>query len=125
MNARPLPFFRVAAIAAFLIALAAENKIQRKFQVGENEDITSSLEKNPIPIFNVHNNELLSVRYNNASGKKIKVTIQQDNEIIFEDSNILDKIVFKKYSLKALKTGVYDVKMQIEDKVFNYSFALN
>jgi hypothetical protein len=76
------------------------------------------------PSFHLINGEVLAVNYPNINGKSVNIFFELNNEVVFEDRNISEKIVNKKYSLKQLPKGEYDVKLYSEGNIFTYPLVI-
>jgi hypothetical protein len=76
------------------------------------------------PSFHLLNGDLLAVSYPNLNGKSVNIFFELNNEVVFEDRNISDKVVNKKYSLKQLPKGEYSVKLYSEGSIFTYPLVI-
>ncbi len=76
------------------------------------------------PTFQLINNNTLAVSYSNANGKTVNIFFEINDEVVFEDRNISDRIVNKKYSLKQLPKGAYSVKLYSDGNIFSYPLVL-
>jgi hypothetical protein len=76
------------------------------------------------PLFKMIDNEILAVSYLNKTSGYVNILFELNNEIIFEDRNISQTPVSKRYSLKQLPKGDYIVKLYSGDQSFSYPMAI-
>jgi hypothetical protein len=95
--------------------------IQKKFYI-QNKKI--QLKNNDEPRFSIIDGESLRILYNNPQGKIVTVVFELNNETIFEDNELKDIVINKKYSLKQMMKGNYILKLSVGDETFNYSFEI-
>jgi len=97
---------------------------EKEFNISNHKAEMMKKEKLTEPSFHLINGEVLAVNYPNVNGKSVNIFFELNNEVVFEDRNISEKIVNKKYSLKQLPKGEYDVKLYSGGNIFTYPLVI-
>jgi hypothetical protein len=97
---------------------------EKEFSIANHRAELIKQVKLPEPSFHLLNGEVLAVNYPNINGKSVNIFFELNNEVVFEDRNISEKIVNKKYSLKQLPRGEYFVKLYSEGNIFTYPLVI-
>lgn len=82
-------------------------------------------EAESIPVFNFLENKTLLVRYYNVKQNSVNIFIEKDNDVVFEERDITDLNIVKKYSLTKLPKGPYVVKVYSGGNIYDYQFVIN
>jgi hypothetical protein len=98
--------------------------VKKEFNVKSHKAELIIKEKVTQPSFHLLDNETLAVSYPNLNGKSVNIFFELNNEVIFEDRNIVEKVVSKKYSLKKLPKGEYSVKLYSDGNIFSYPLVI-
>lgn len=107
-----------------ILTAGLEEITEKKFKVQEG---IASLVKKPqevSPVFKVVNNSSLLISYLNANLNSVSIFLEKDEEIVFEDRNIVDMPLSRRYSLSNLPKGPYVVKLYSGGKVYTFSLSL-
>lgn len=102
----------------------SENEYEKKFTIKNKTASLIVKPKETAPVFQMIDNETLFVSYLNPDNKNVSIYFELNNEIVFEDRNLQNAQLSKKYSLKKLPKGAYDVKVYSDGKIFNYPLAV-
>lgn len=97
---------------------------QKDFNISSHKAELIKKVKLTEPSFHLINNEVLAVNYPNINGKTVNIFFELNDEVVFEDRNISEKIINKKYSLKQLPKGEYAVKLYSEGNIFTYPLVI-
>ena len=81
--------------------------------------------KEVAPLFQLINGNELAVTYLNSESKNVSIFFELADEVIFEDRNLTQTPISKRYSLKKLPKGNYTVKLYSGGNIYSYSMALN
>jgi hypothetical protein len=98
-----------------------DKDIKKRFLISNNKIKMETIIE---PIFRVLDNNMLMVFYKNTQGKPVNIAFEQSNQVVFEEKNITEPILNKRYSLKQLPRGQFTVKLYSDDDVFNYSLEI-
>lgn len=100
------------------------NDLKRKFAIVKgrisivvNKNEEDNLEK---PNFTLISNDAIVIEYNNSAGLIVRMHIEKNSEEIYSDENSSGHKFIKKYSLKNLPKGKYEIKLFVGDKTFTY-----
>ncbi len=101
-----------------------EETLEKRFSI--HDDIARVVkEKEEVqPIFKLINEDILIVSYLNAKMNKVNIFFELNDNVIFEERNISDYPVRKKYSLGKLPHGNYVVKLYSGSKIYQYPLAV-
>jgi len=106
----------------YVIHLSGRNlDIEKKFII-ENRKI--KLKINFKPKFDFIDNETLLVFLNNPERKNIVIAFENNKEVIFEDKNVNEALLNKRYSLKKMPKGYFTIKLWIDDELYQYSIEV-
>jgi hypothetical protein len=106
----------------YVIHLSGRNlDIEKKFII-ENRKI--KLKINFKPKFNFIDNETLLVFLNNPERKNIDIAFENNKEVIFEDKNVNEALLNKRYSLKKMPKGYFTIKLWVDDELYQYSIEV-
>jgi len=106
----------------YVIHLSGRNlDIEKKFII-ENRKI--KLKINFKPKFDFIDNETLLVFLNNPERKNIDIAFENNKEVIFEDKNVNEALLNKRYSLKKMPKGYFTIKLWIDDELYQYSIEV-
>lgn len=111
----------------YKVKLSGEEKTYVKEFVVNNQVATVKVKHKEVevaPVFHMINNDELAVTYLNTLGKNVSIYFELSDEVIFEDRNLTQTPITKKYSLKKLPKGNYTVKLYAGNNIFSYSMAL-
>lgn len=98
--------------------------IEKKFNV---QNGIASLVKKPkevSPVFKLDNNTSLLISYLNANLNSVSIFLEKDEEVVFEDRNIVDMPLSRRYSLSKFPKGFYVVKLYSGGKVYTFDLSL-
>ena len=95
--------------------------VKKKFVI-ENRKPKIKIEVEPK--FKLVGNETLLVFYPNPQKKNIDITLEHNNEVVFEESKLKDEVLNKRYSLRSLPKGSYDLRFFVDDELYRYSFEV-
>jgi hypothetical protein len=102
----------------------SENEFEKKFVIRNKTAILTTKAKETPPVFQMIDDETLFVSYLNPDNKEVNIYFELNNEVVFEDRGLKGSQLSKKYSLKKLPKGAYDVKVYSDGRVFNYPVAI-
>ncbi len=98
---------------------------ERKFIIENRAAKLIPKETESIPVFNFLENKTLLVRYYNVKQNSVNIFIENDSDVVFEERNITDLNIVKKYSLTKLPKGRYVVKIYSGGIIYDYQFVIN
>jgi prolyl oligopeptidase PreP (S9A serine peptidase family) len=98
---------------------------ERKFTIENHTAKLIPKETESIPVFNLLENKVLLIRYYNVKQNTVNIFIESDSEVVFEERNITDLNVVKKYSLSKLPKGRYVVKVYSGGIIYDYPLIIN
>ena len=101
-----------------------KQEYEKKFVVKNNVATLIVKPKEVPPRFQMIDNETLLISYINPNEKEVSIYFELNNEIVFEDIKLTNPQLTKKYSLKKLPKGDYDVKVYSDGKVYNFPVAV-
>jgi hypothetical protein len=102
----------------------SKNNYQKEFLVNNHRAEIEKKEKLIGPSFHLLSDETLAVSYVNDKGKSVNIRFELNNEVVFEDRNIYEASVNKRYSLKQLPKGEYSVKLCSDGNTFSYPLVI-
>lgn len=109
----------------YKVKLSGSNTdFEKKFEVKNKVATLIVKPKETPPRFQMIDNETLLISYMNPDEKNVSIYFELNNEIVFEELNLSNAQLSKKYSLKKLPKGAYDVKVYSEGKVYNFAIAV-
>jgi hypothetical protein len=77
-----------------------------------------------LPSFLLTDDKVLVISYINSKKYVINISLESGYETIFEEKNILDIALSKRYSLKQLPPGKYTVKLSNGNDTYNFPLVL-
>lgn len=109
----------------YRVKLSGSNQEFEKKFVVKNKVATQIVKpKFTPPRFQMIDDETLLVSYINPDETNVSIYFELNNEVVFEDVNLTGAQLSKKYSLKKLPKGSYDVKLYSGGKVYDYPVAV-
>lgn len=108
----------------YFVSLSGSGKTLRKrFEIEKNGiKVIKELEYDPR--FRVVN-QVLYVQMANDNRSSVSLSLELNDEIVFEDKGMRDELINKKYSINSLPKGSYIVKLQVEGQLFKHEFKVN
>lgn len=104
------------------------NEIKREFTIKNNKISIAKINKNDDggikPVFSLRSDQSIVVSYLNTDDSKVRVAFEQNGDVVFQDQGIAEKSILKKYSLKQLAPGKYEVKVYSGEKMFSYPIEI-
>lgn len=104
--------------------LGGEKLYEKKFSVSDN---TATIIKKKVdikPVFKLLNEKILLVSYLNAKNNNVNIFFEINEDVVFEERNIQEMPVSKKYSLEKLPPGDYIVKLYSGGIIYQYPLAV-
>lgn len=102
-----------------------ENTTDRRFTVSNSLAKIIREEEETKPNFHMPDNQTLIVSYFNAHQNSVNIFFMMNDEVVFEDRGLLDMALSKKYSLRELPAGKYEVKLYSGGQIYSYPLILN
>ncbi len=97
----------------------------KKFTVS-NGTAELLLEKKEVaPVFRLVDDGSLIVSYLNAKENPVNIFFEYNGEVVFEERDIRDMPVSKRYSLARLPRGNYIVKLYSGGRIYDFNMTLN
>ena len=103
---------------------ASGKNYSKEFSINNHTATVKIKPKEVAPLFQVIDGDVLAVSYLNSQGKNVSIFFELSDQVIFEDRNLTQTSITKKYSLKKLPKGDYTVKLYAGGNIFSYSMAL-
>ncbi len=108
------------------VKLTGNNEnITRQFKVS-NGKAEIILEAGEVPpSFQAVDNNTFGLIYRNTKNHVVHISFELNHAIIFEERNLTDAPLRKKYTLEKLPKGNYTIKMYAGPEVYTYSFKVD
>jgi hypothetical protein len=101
-----------------------EKSYQKGFSINNKTATIIKKKKEIKPVFRLLNEEILLVSYLNAMNNNVNIFFEINEDVVFEERNIQEMPVTKKYSLEKLPPGEYIVKLYSGGKIYQYPLAV-
>jgi hypothetical protein len=101
-----------------------EKSFEKKFLITNATIQLIKDEKESIPSFRMLDDKTLTVSYINAKKNAIKILLESDNDVIFEERELVDIALSKRYSLKNLPPGEYTAKLYSGSNTYSFPIIL-
>jgi hypothetical protein len=95
---------------------------EKRIEIKKSEVIIVKEKTAPKPLLYYNNDGFLILIWDSAANKLKKLTILNNNNVIYEDNLGYDDSIRKRYSLDKLGRGKYEVNFYAGDKLFTYDF---
>lgn len=96
----------------------------KKFTVKEKTATIIKKKEDIKPVFKLLDEEILLVSYLNTKNNNVNIFFEINEDIVFEERNIQEMPVSKKYSLEKLPPGDYIVKLYSGGEIYQYPVAV-